>query len=133
MAYADYTYYTGTYLGTAIASADFAALAFSASAWIDRVTFQRAAVDFAAVENVDAIKNAMCAVAEELQRQDAASGLDAVTSESQGRYSVSYAANSEKMKSNTQRIQDAAQLYLDVTFLMFAGFADEEYTSDTEL
>jgi hypothetical protein len=129
--YADYTYYTGTYLGTAIASADFAALALRASAVIDRITFQRAAVDFAANTNVTAIKNAMCAVAEELQRQDRAGGLDAITSESQGRYSVSYAVNSERSKTNLQKQQDAARLYLDGTFLMFAGFVDGEYSSDS--
>jgi hypothetical protein len=133
MAYADFTYYISAYLGTAIAESDFPALAQRASAVIDRITFQRAAVDFAANTNVTAIKNAMCAVAEELQRQDRAGGADAVTSESQGRYSVSYAAHSERMKSNSQKLQDAARLYLDGTFLMFAGFVSGEYSSDSEL
>ena len=60
MSYANYAYYTGTYGGSAIASADFTRLANIASAWIDRLTFGRAAAD---TDNADAIKMAMCSVA----------------------------------------------------------------------
>ena len=71
MAYADFTYYENTYLGTTIAEADFPRLALRASAVIDQITFGRAATD---TTNVNAIKNAMCAVAEEIQNQEAAGG-----------------------------------------------------------
>jgi hypothetical protein len=43
--YADYTFYTDDYLGTAIAEADFPALALRATAVIDAITFGRAATD----------------------------------------------------------------------------------------
>lgn len=128
--YADYTFYTGTFLGTAIASADFAALALRASAAIDQMTFGRAAVDFAASLNVTAIKNAMCAVAEELQRQDANSNVDGVASESQGNYSVSYLVSSNRSKSNIAKLQTAAAVWLANTYLMFAGFNTGEYSGD---
>lgn len=124
MAYADYTYYTGTYLGTAIAESAFPALALRASAQVDQITFGRAATD---TTNTNAIKNAMCAIAEELQRQDAVSGADAVTSESQGNYSVSYAANSSKTRTNQQRIDSTAKLWLANTFLLYPGFNAGEY------
>lgn len=131
--YVDYAFYTGTFLGTAIVSADFNALALRASAVIDQITFGRAAVDYAANENVTAIKNATCAIAEELQRQAAAGYTDSVQSESQGRYSVSFFAHGNKAKSNMGKLLDAARVWLANTDLMFAGFADGEYSSDSQL
>src|SRR5574337_534283 len=110
--YVDYTYYTNTYLGTAIASTDFNALALRASAVIDQVTFNRAGPVVTAgtdTTTIAAIKNATCAVAEELQKQQ--TQPDAVQSESQGQYSVSYARNSTKMKSNQTKLESAAKLY----------------------
>lgn len=136
--YADYTYYTGTYLGTAIASADFSALALRASQAIDNMTFDRAAVIVTAgteTTTIDLIKKAMCAVAEELQKQDQSDGQDAIASESQGRYSVAYLASSQRSKSNQMKLETAAKFWLQGTYLMFAGFAAGEYgySNDTEL
>lgn len=130
MAYTDYTYYVTSFLGSAIAESDFPALALRASAEIDRMTFNRATIDFAADTNVTAIKNAMCAVAEELQRQDAQGNVDGVASESQGQYSVTYLANSNRSRSNIQRLFDAANVWLANTYLMFAGFNSDEYGGD---
>ena len=124
MAYADFTYYSTSFLGTAIAEADFPRLALEASAVIDRITFGRAATD---TENTTAIKNAMCAVAEELLNQRNAGGADGIASESQGQYSVSYLANSSRSKTNLEKLSNAARLWLDGTFLMFAGFNAGEY------
>jgi hypothetical protein len=125
--YADYTYYTTTYLGTVIAEADFPKLALQASQVIDRVTFQRAASQ-TDTDIVDKIAMAMCAVAEELQNQH--STTDGITSESQGQYSVAYGVNSSRAKSNQSKLEQAARLWLDGTFLMFAGFSAGEYGSD---
>ena len=75
--YADYEYYTDTYLGTAIAETAFDALALRASAVIDRLTFDRAAVVITADEDdatIDLIQMATCAVAEELQMQASETG-----------------------------------------------------------
>jgi len=128
MAYADFTYYVTSYLGTAIAESAFPALALRASAALDQMTFGRAATDTA---NTTAIKNAMCAVAEELQRQDAQGSTDGVASESQGQYSVSYLANSNRSKSNISKLQNAAGVWLANTYLTFAGFATDEYSDDS--
>lgn len=122
-AYADWTYYTGTYLGAEIAEADFARLSLRASAQIDALTFGRAASD---TDHTDEIAMATCAVAEEIQKVERGDG-DAIASESIGSNSVSYAANSSKMKSAQQKYQTAASLYLGDTGLMFAGFAEGEY------
>lgn len=130
MAYADWTYYQNTYLGTAISEADFPALAQRASAQIDAMTFGRAASD---TDNETAIKNACCAVAEELQRQQSTGFTDGIQSESQGRYSVSFFAHSSRAQSNQSKLETAAKLYLGNSGLMFAGFADGEYASDSQL
>lgn len=135
MAYADFTYYEDTFLGTAIAETDFPRLALRASAQIDRVTFNRAAAIITAnteTDNVTAIKMATCEIAEELQRQESASNVDGVTSESQGQYSVSYGANSNRSKSNQSKIETAARLWLENTFLMFGGFNTGEYGGLTD-
>ena len=124
-AYATYTYYTTTFLGTAIASADFAALALRASAWIDRLTFQRAADD---TDNTDAISMACCAVAEDIQRTNAAGGVDAIQSESIGQNSVTYAGTSSKMFTAGETYMQSAALYLGSTGLMFPGFSSGEYS-----
>lgn len=135
--YADYTFYVNTYLGTAIVETDFPRLALRASQFIDRATHTRAAPIVTAnteTANINKIKLAMCAVAEELHNQDLANGADAITSESQGQYSVSYGANSSRAMSNLTKLVTAANYWLDGTYLMFAGFNSDEYggTIDTE-
>jgi hypothetical protein len=129
--YADYTYYTGTYLGTAIASADFPRLALRASATIDNLTFNRAATE-TDVTTIDKIKMATCALAEELQKEDLADGIDGIQSESIGSNSVTYAENSGKRLTNETKQSKAAKLYLSSTGLMFRGFASGEYSGDID-
>jgi hypothetical protein len=125
-AYADFTYYSTTYLGTAIASTAFNALAVRASALIDLITFDRAAAEVDA-GTLDKIKMATCAVAEELQRQDSAGGVDGLDSERQGQYSVKYRKGSVMAQSNQSRVESAAKVYLSSTFLLFPGFNAGEY------
>lgn len=131
MAYADFEFYTTSYLGDAIAESDFDRLALRASAIIDRLTFGRAADD---TDNETAIKNAMCAVAEEIQTIAAEVATGYVTSETVGSHSVTYASTVSSTMSDNDRYHAAAKLWLESTFLMFAGFASGEYggTVDTE-
>jgi hypothetical protein len=119
--YADYLYYSETYLGTAIASSAFSALAVRASAVIDQITFGRAAAETEPA-TVEQIKRATCALAEELQRQDAVNGADGITSEAQGQYSVQYGRGSSAAQCNQSKLERAAKVYLASTYLMFAGF-----------
>lgn len=71
MAYADYEYYTITYLGTAISEADFPRFALRASSFLDYYTQGQAAKN----AELDALKMACCAVAEQYQSIDAAQAL----------------------------------------------------------
>ena len=68
MAYADYPYYKNTYLGTAIQEADFPRLALRASSFLDYYTQGRAGQN----QDVNAVKMACCAVAEQYQSIDLA-------------------------------------------------------------
>jgi hypothetical protein len=128
--YATYNYYTTVFLGTAIASPNFARLALRASAVIDQLTYQRAAAIIVAntpAATVTAIEMATCAVAEEVQSQELSGGMDGIQSESIGSNSVSYAENSRARLTNTAKLTEAARLYLSSTSLMFKGFFDGEY------
>ncbi len=119
MAYTDYAFYTGTYRGNAIAQADFPRLAMRASEVIDQMTFSRAAAE-TDTANVDKIKLATCALAEQLQTLEASGGV--VSSESVGGYSVSYLSQ----LSEDARLKRIAKRYLASTGLMFAGFNQGE-------
>ena len=71
MAYADYEYYTTTYLGTAIKEDDFPRLSLPASSFLDYYTQGRAAQN----PDLDALKMACCAIAEQYQYIDTAQAL----------------------------------------------------------
>lgn len=71
MAYADYEYYTAAYLGKTIQKADFPRLSLRASYFLDYYTQGRAASN----SELDALKMACCAVAEQYQAIDAAQAL----------------------------------------------------------
>ena len=127
MVYVDYSYYTDTYLGNAIAAADFPRLAKRASERVDYLTRQRAAAYFE--EHPDPIRDATCAVAEILHEGEAASALAGnalVKSESVGGHSVSYAAPEDSGTQAGQaalnaRINAAVAQYLGGTGLLYRG------------
>jgi hypothetical protein len=130
-AYVDYTYYTNTYGGTSIPSAAFSRLALLASAFIDRVTFGRAAETVAEdtdTELIEKIDYAVCAVAEEMYSYEQ-NGAQ-VASERVGQYSVSYVQNKQFTRTQDQKQVEAAKLFLGSTGLMYGGFYADEYGSD---
>lgn len=133
-AYVDYAFYTTTYGGTAISSTEFATYANRASAYIDYVTMDRAAAimdledptpEEAAL--ISRIKNAVCAVAEQMQYYEKA-GRGVISQESVGSHSVTYAVADRKVY--TAAVVNAAKLYLGHTGLMFIGFNADEYGND---
>jgi hypothetical protein len=128
-AYADYTYYSATYLGNSITEANFPRLALRASAVIDQITFSRAATD---TDNTDAISMACCVIAEQIQTVEAEGSADGIQSESIGSNSVTYTDNSWKQKTATEKYISVASVYLGSTGLMFPGFADGEYSGDPD-
>lgn len=130
-AYTDYQFYQETYLGNAISADDFPRLALRASAVIERLSFGRAAALVQSGEQADAetferIQLATCAVAEELQTQEAGSQPDGLASERVGNYAVSYGAGASAALSNAARQEKAARAYLETTGLMYRGITQEE-------
>lgn len=122
MAYADFTFYVEQYKGASIDAADFNRLAMRASAFIDRVTFGRAAPvmetegETGESEYVRPVKLATCAVAEEMERGEQGGQ---VQSERVGQHSVTYVSGSSLTGEQSQA--KAARLYLAVTGLMYRG------------
>jgi len=132
--YADFDFYSGTYLGSAIAEADFPRLALRASMFIDRLTFQRAAAvveDDTDLKLINAVQMATCAVAEEIQKneQREAGETGVIASEKQGQYAVTYVELDDARLSADARIRKATRLYFAHTPLMFAGFNENERSS----
>ena len=138
MAYADYEYYKTTYLGTDIDEANFPRLALRASTFLDYYTQGRAAQN----PDLDALKMACCAVAEQYQSIDLASkaALNALQnsanvgeggelqSQSVGSWSKTYRSGGESAQQALSSAQTAqvslaavAQQYLGATGLLYRG------------
>lgn len=136
MAYADYEYYTTTYLGTAIKKDDFPRLALRASSFLDYYTQGRAAQN----SDLDALKMACCAVAEQYQSIDTAQALaqkslsaslesdGELQSQSVGSWSKTYRSGGESAQQALSSAQTAqaslaavAQQYLGATGLLYRG------------
>lgn len=115
MVYADFAYYSGEYGGT-MPEADFKRLSRQASAFLDRVTFDRVAAGQpeAVMEKVRA---ACCAVADAYLLNEQGGG---VASETNDGVSVTYVAGVGS-KTDDQRLQEAAALYLAHTGLLYRG------------
>ena len=138
MAYADYPYYKNTYLGTAIQEADFPRLALRASSFLDYYTQGRAGQN----QDVNAVKMACCAVAEQYQSidlarqaalhapQNSATAGEAGELQSQivGSWSKTYRSGGESAQQATTAAQAAqaslasvAAQYLSSTGLLYRG------------
>lgn len=99
----DYSYYRDTYMGNQIAESDFSRLITRAGNYIDKVTGGREVTPLP-----DNVKRAVCAVAEAWQTNE--QGGD-IASQSVGSWSKSY--QQKRVKTDEQRLLDAAKLYLD--------------------
>ena len=136
MAYADYEYYTTTYLGTAIDEANFPRLALRASTFLDYYTQGRAAQN----PELDALKMACCAVAEQYQYIDTAQALaqkslsaslesdGELQSQTVGSWSKTYRSGGDSAQQALSSVQTAqaslgaiAQQYLSGTGLLYRG------------
>lgn len=135
MVYADYTYYSGTYMG-AVSEGDFPRLAVRASSFIDYYTRNRAADNAA----LDAVKMCCCALvdkyavieaAQALAQKNlanAASGDAEIKSETVGGYSRTLATGGESALSALNATDGAKKLlaavcneYLAHTGLLYRG------------
>lgn len=136
MAYADYEYYTTTYLGTAIKGDDFPRLSLRASTFLDYYTQGRAAQN----SDLDALKMACCAVAEQYQSIDTAQALaqkslsaslesdGELQSQTVGSWSKTYRSGGDSAQQALSSVQTAqaalgalAQQYLAGTGLLYRG------------
>lgn len=137
MAYADYEFYVSTYLGTAIQEADFPRLALRASSFLDYYTQGRAGEN----AELDALKMACCAVAEEYQTIETAKALakkalsaslstegGELQSQSVGSWSKTYRSAGESAEQAAasaagaqSALSSAANQYLAGTGLLYRG------------
>lgn len=136
MTYANYEYYTSTYLGTAIKEDDFPRLSMRASSFLDYYTQGRAAQNV----DLDALKMACCAVAEQYQYVDTAQSLaqksltasletdGELQSQTVGSWSKTYRSGGETAQQAATAAQTAqaslsaaAMQYLTGTGLLYRG------------
>ena len=135
MVYADYTYYSGTYMGT-VSEGDFPRLAVRASSFIDYYTRNKAADN----ADLDAVKMCCCALVDKYAVIEAAQALaqknlanaaagDAeIKSETVGGYSRTLATGGESALSALSATDGARKLlaatcneYLAHTGLLYRG------------
>lgn len=131
MPYADFAYYTGTYLGTVLSEQEFPACARKASILIDDLTFGRTG-KLSASQIPDAVRDAACSAAEiyadYLAKKKAAlkaTESGTVKSESNDGFSVSYADyNAEQARISAEsEMSEEITIYLANTGLMFRGWS----------
>lgn len=134
MAYADFAFYQGEYLGKLFRSADdYNTPAERAAEYLDAVTFGRL-LDGVPDEFSARVQRCCCALAEaiaEYQAYGTASSDDgrAKASETTGKYSVSYASPAESLQAlldgNTSGLEDylksICMRYLGATGLLYRG------------
>lgn len=116
MVYADFAYYSEEYGGTML-EADFKRLSRQASAFLDKVTFNRIAVGQPEAV-MERVKAACCAVADAYLLNEQGGG---VASETNDGVSVTYVSGVSNAKTDNQRLREAASLYLAHTGLLYRG------------
>lgn len=136
MAYADYEYYKNTYLGAAIKEEDFPRLSLRASAFLDYYTQGRASAN----PDLETLKMACCAIAEQYQYIDTAQALaqksltasiesnGELQSQTVGSWSKTYRSGGDSAQQALSSAQTAkeslaalAQQYLGATGLLYRG------------
>ena len=113
MRYASYDYYTGTYNGSKVASADYVRLSAQADIYIDTITLCRLQHG---APVTDAVRLAACAAADafadtELTLSDAGQAAT-LASENVDGYSVSYRTAAETRESQELALRTAVDRYL---------------------
>jgi len=119
MIYATYEYYTTEYNGTALTEQEFPKYAKRASAEIDHVTFGRLST-LPDDQIPDAVRDAMCDVAEQFHQYATTAEGGSIASESNDGYSVSY-RDTGGTAAQQREIRATIRTYLAVTGLMYRG------------
>lgn len=119
--YADYTFYTQEYLGGNIPETAFAAVERSASAYIDFITNNRISKSELPDWVMEKVKMAVCAVADVCYKQISDENTPAVSSESVGNHSKSYAVVNKGFDERQHEKLVQAKTHLHGTGLMYGG------------
>lgn len=118
MVYADYQYYKTVYMGNTVPEESFPSLAIKASAYVDWATMNRAKT--ATGDAVDAVKNAVCALAEIIQDGEKLSAISSdtespIASETVGGWSRSFgskAVSASDLQLIESRKKEAVMMWL---------------------
>lgn len=115
MAYTNFEYYINVFKGSIINdSTAFDSLSEKATDYINTVTFDRVS------EVNDKIKRCCCALSEEMYKGHLSQGGKLVSSESNGKYSITYSQALE-VQLTPIRLKSICLRYLDGTGLMYRG------------
>lgn len=118
--YADYNFYTTEYLGSLIPETAFAGVERAASAFVDYLTHNRIPAANLPETVMVKVKMAVCAVAETCYKQ-MSDDTPAVSSESVGNHSRSYAVVNKGFDERQREKLANAKTYLHGTGLMYGG------------
>lgn len=118
MVYADYQYYKTVYMGNTVPEESFPSLAIKASAYVDWATMNRAKT--ATGDAADAVKNAVCALAEIIQDGEKLSAISSdtespIASETVGGWSRSFgskAVSASDLQIIESRKKEAVMMWL---------------------
>lgn len=117
--YAEYDFYLNDYKGSSIPNApDYDRAAIEASAFLDYVTHNR--IKDLTGEIMVKVKLAQCAIADVCYRQMQDDVANAVSSESVGNHSVTYAAKASYKQRELEKYSKA-KIYLHGTGLLYGG------------
>lgn len=118
--YADYNFYLTEYLGSLIPEASYVEQAREASAYIDYITHNRIVMGDLPEKVQSKVKMAACAIAEICYRQ-MTDETPAVSSESVGNHSKSYAVTNRGFAERQHEKMVQAKTYLHGTGLLYGG------------
>lgn len=116
MEYASYKYYVEEY-GGSLSEDEFNRFSRKASAYIDTITFNRAAKAMSGMF-AGRIKEACCGVVDVMMKNENGGGI---ASETNDGISVTYVSSGDEKKSPEQRLYSEALIYLGTTGLMYRG------------
>ena len=118
--YAEYNFYTNDYKGSVIPDApNYDRAAVEASAFLDYITHNR--IKDLTEEMMVRVKLAQCAVADVCYKQAQDDVANAVSSESVGNHSVTYAVSKVSFRQRELEKYSKAKIYLHGTGLLYGG------------
>ena len=119
--YADYNFYITEYMGSTIPATAYDGIARAADAFINYITHNRIKVEELPEWVLERVKMAACAVADTCYKQIDDESSPAVSSESVGNHSKSYAVVHRSFDERQREKLIHAKTYLHGTGLLYGG------------